>query len=219
MFKYISDSTSNLLQGQMYLSHNWICFYSKIKARGRLIEIPMDKIISITREKLALFIPNAIGIQIASKKYVFGSFIARDSTYKKLVAMWKLNQDSTSGAACYPTSQPDLTSDTSETSSSSSSYSDTTSDLMGHHSGTQVIHPRFHSDTHNIANEARPHNMTRCLRCTSLSQTVRKLSQKLQEVPKSNLIYQLYDKLSIRKSKNLYRKSLILLSGETLLAI
>ncbi|RUS90491.1 hypothetical protein EGW08_001759, partial [Elysia chlorotica] len=29
--------------------------------------------------------------------YVFGSFISRDSTYKKLVTLWKLNQDSTSG--------------------------------------------------------------------------------------------------------------------------
>ena len=32
------------------------------------LEIPLDKVISITREKLALIIPNAIGIQIADQK-------------------------------------------------------------------------------------------------------------------------------------------------------
>lgn len=38
------------------------------------LEIPLEKVISITREKLALFIPNAIGIQVADQKvcsYVF----------------------------------------------------------------------------------------------------------------------------------------------------
>ena len=29
-------------------------------------------------------------------QYVFGSFISRDSTYKKLNTLWKLNQDSVS---------------------------------------------------------------------------------------------------------------------------
>ena len=32
------------------------------------LEIPLEKVISITREKLALIIPNAIGIQIADQK-------------------------------------------------------------------------------------------------------------------------------------------------------
>ncbi|KAL8580282.1 hypothetical protein ACOMHN_061523 [Nucella lapillus] len=84
-----------LLQGLMYVSQNWICFYSKIRARGRLLEIPLEKVISITREKLALIIPNAIGIQVADQKYVFGSFISRDNTYKLLVTLWKHSQDST----------------------------------------------------------------------------------------------------------------------------
>ncbi|XP_025077137.1 GRAM domain-containing protein 2B-like isoform X1 [Pomacea canaliculata] len=82
-----------LLQGMMYVSQNWICFYSKIRARGRLLEIPLEKVISITREKLALFIPNAIGIQVADQKYVFGSFMSRDNTYKLLLTLLKLSQD------------------------------------------------------------------------------------------------------------------------------
>ena len=30
-----------LLQGMMYVSQNWICFYSKIRARGRLVSSPL----------------------------------------------------------------------------------------------------------------------------------------------------------------------------------
>ncbi|KAJ8304717.1 hypothetical protein KUTeg_018300 [Tegillarca granosa] len=81
-----------LLQGSLYVSENWFCFHSKLPGRGRLLEIPMEKVISITREKTALIIPNAIGFQTAEEKYVFGSFISRDSTYKFLVSQWKKSQ-------------------------------------------------------------------------------------------------------------------------------
>ncbi|XP_033750689.1 protein Aster-B-like [Pecten maximus] len=81
-----------LLQGNLYVSQNWFCFYSRIRGRGRLQEIPMEKVISITREKTALIIPNAIGLQTAQEKYVFGSFISRDNTYKFLYGLWKKTQ-------------------------------------------------------------------------------------------------------------------------------
>ncbi|XP_069137741.1 protein Aster-C-like isoform X1 [Argopecten irradians] len=81
-----------LLQGNLYVSQNWFCFYSRIRGRGRLQEIPMEKVISITREKTALIIPNAIGLQTAQEKYVFGSFISRDNTYKFLYSLWKKTQ-------------------------------------------------------------------------------------------------------------------------------
>ncbi|KAK3098707.1 hypothetical protein FSP39_022252 [Pinctada imbricata] len=83
---FISDNFM-LLQGNLYTSQNWFCFYSRIRGRGRLI--PMEKVISITREKTALVFPNAIGFQTAAEKYVFGSFLTRDSTYKFLVKLWK----------------------------------------------------------------------------------------------------------------------------------
>ncbi|KAL3865431.1 hypothetical protein ACJMK2_042821 [Sinanodonta woodiana] len=82
-----------LLHGNLYVSQSWFCFYSRIKGRGRLLEIPMDKVITITREKTARFIPNAIGIQRAEAKFVFGSFIARDSTYRFLLGHWKKYQE------------------------------------------------------------------------------------------------------------------------------
>lgn len=88
-----------LLQGNLYVSQNWFCFYSRIRGRGRLQEIPMNKVISITREKTALIFPNAIAFQTAEQKYSFGSFISRDNTYKFLVTMWKKSQEVQSGAS------------------------------------------------------------------------------------------------------------------------
>ncbi|KAK3588780.1 hypothetical protein CHS0354_011987 [Potamilus streckersoni] len=82
-----------LLHGNLYVSQSWFCFYSRIKGRGRLLEIPMVKVITITREKTARFIPNAIGIQTAEAKFVFGSFIARDNTYRFLLGQWKKHQE------------------------------------------------------------------------------------------------------------------------------
>ncbi|XP_052794227.1 uncharacterized protein LOC128227584 isoform X2 [Mya arenaria] len=85
-----------LLQGNLYVSQNWFCFYSRIRGRGRLLEIPMDLVISITPEKTALIFPNAIGLQTKNEKYAFGSFIARDSTYRFLVSMWKKSHETKS---------------------------------------------------------------------------------------------------------------------------
>ncbi|KAH3841379.1 GRAM domain-containing protein 2B-like [Dreissena polymorpha] len=93
-----------LLQGNLYVSQNWFCFYSRIKGRGRKLEIPMESVISITREKTAIIFPNAIGLQTKNEKYAFGSFIARDSVYRFLVSCWKKshenksNGDTTDGA-------------------------------------------------------------------------------------------------------------------------
>ncbi|XP_050401473.1 GRAM domain-containing protein 2B isoform X1 [Patella vulgata] len=83
-----------LLQGYLYISPNWICFYSKIKGRGRQLEIPFTDVICMTREKTALVFPNAIGIQTADSKIVFVSFMSRDSTYRLLENLWKLSQSS-----------------------------------------------------------------------------------------------------------------------------
>ncbi|XP_062599121.1 GRAM domain-containing protein 2B-like [Saccostrea cucullata] len=86
---YIGDI---LLHGSIYISQNWICFYSKIRARGRRLQIPLEKVISITREKTALVFPNAIGVQTAEEKYTFGSFLMRDNAYKFINTVWKKTQ-------------------------------------------------------------------------------------------------------------------------------
>ncbi|CAD5125817.1 DgyrCDS14018 [Dimorphilus gyrociliatus] len=79
-----------LLQGCLYISANWFCFYSKILGRVKLIEIPLESVIEITRRRTAFVIPNAIGIRTKQNKYVFGSLLSRDNTFKLMNNVWRL---------------------------------------------------------------------------------------------------------------------------------
>lgn len=47
--------------------------------------IPVAEVVSITLEKVAYLIPNAVGIVTHQTKYVFGSLLSRKQTYKLLV--------------------------------------------------------------------------------------------------------------------------------------
>ena len=44
---------------------------------------------TITKEKTAIFIPNAIQISTADTKYFFASFVDRDSSYMMLSRLWQ----------------------------------------------------------------------------------------------------------------------------------
>jgi hypothetical protein len=84
-----------LLQGYLYISKNWFCFYSKILGHAKIIRIPVSKVLNITREKTAFIIPNAIGIRTPEDKYVFGSLMSRDNTYKLMWHVWKQARNET----------------------------------------------------------------------------------------------------------------------------
>ena len=78
---YVSDI---LVQGSIYISPNWFCFHSKILgfktevswaiacwsncghsmliSSSFQVQIPVSEVLNITRERTALFIPNAIGV-------------------------------------------------------------------------------------------------------------------------------------------------------------
>ena len=49
----------------------------------------MTSVISITKEKTAKIIPNAIAIATDSEKHYFSSFITRDPTFNLMEAAWK----------------------------------------------------------------------------------------------------------------------------------
>ena len=49
----------------------------------------MAEVISIEKAKAAFIIPNAIQIITLHRKYFFATFISRDSTYNKIVTVWK----------------------------------------------------------------------------------------------------------------------------------
>lgn len=56
----------------------------------------------ITKEKVARIIPNAIGISTSEDKHVFGSLISRDNTYRYILTVWKLAQDTSLAAEIGP---------------------------------------------------------------------------------------------------------------------
>ncbi|ESO93750.1 hypothetical protein LOTGIDRAFT_104744, partial [Lottia gigantea] len=78
-----------LVQGRMYISQKWICFYANIFRWETVLCIPCSEITAITKEKTARVIPNAIQITTEKEKYFFTSFGARDKTYMMLFRLWQ----------------------------------------------------------------------------------------------------------------------------------
>ncbi|XP_056595023.1 protein Aster-C [Triplophysa dalaica] len=77
-----------LLQGRLYLTENWLCFYSMV-FRGTKITLNMKDITSMSREKTAKWIPNAIQITTNSEKLFFSSFSAREKSFLWIFRLWQ----------------------------------------------------------------------------------------------------------------------------------
>ncbi|RWS01652.1 hypothetical protein B4U79_13671, partial [Dinothrombium tinctorium] len=77
-----------LLQGYLYISENHFGFYSNIFGYKTKLLIPISDVIEITREKTVKIIPNAVGIVTGEGKYVFGSLISRETTYRVMYDAW-----------------------------------------------------------------------------------------------------------------------------------
>ncbi|KAM4863960.1 protein Aster-C [Urocitellus parryii] len=78
-----------LLQGRLYLSENWLCFYSNIFRWETTISIALKNITFMTKEKTARLIPNAIQIITDGEKFFFTSFGARDRSYLSIFRLWQ----------------------------------------------------------------------------------------------------------------------------------
>ncbi|XP_076354765.1 uncharacterized protein LOC143249191 isoform X2 [Tachypleus tridentatus] len=78
-----------LLQGYLYLSQNYFAFYSNIFGYKTKFLIPVGNIIRVTKERTAKIIPNAIGITTQEEKFVFGSLLSRDASYRLIHQIWK----------------------------------------------------------------------------------------------------------------------------------
>uniref|UniRef100_A0A673M8L7 GRAM domain-containing protein 1A-like n=1 Tax=Sinocyclocheilus rhinocerous TaxID=307959 RepID=A0A673M8L7_9TELE len=78
-----------LLQGRLYLSENWLCFYSNIFRWETTITILLKDVTSLTKEKTAKLIPNAIQISTEHEKNFFTSFGARDRSYMMIFRLWQ----------------------------------------------------------------------------------------------------------------------------------
>lgn len=53
------------------------------------VTIPCKEIKSITKEKTAKVIPNAVQVNTVSDKYFFSSFTSRDKTYLMMFRVWQ----------------------------------------------------------------------------------------------------------------------------------
>ncbi|XP_026075923.1 GRAM domain-containing protein 1B-like isoform X1 [Carassius auratus] len=78
-----------LLQGRLYLSENWLCFYSNIFRWETLLTVRLKDVCSMTKEKTARLIPNAIQLCTDGEKHFFTSFGARDRTYMMMFRLWQ----------------------------------------------------------------------------------------------------------------------------------
>uniref|UniRef100_A0A7N9AMV7 GRAM domain containing 1c n=1 Tax=Mastacembelus armatus TaxID=205130 RepID=A0A7N9AMV7_9TELE len=77
-----------LFQGRLYLSENWLCFYSNV-FRSTKITLSLKDISTMTREKTARLIPNAIQICTSTEKFFLTSFSAREKSYQSIFRMWQ----------------------------------------------------------------------------------------------------------------------------------
>ncbi|KAJ1936123.1 hypothetical protein GGF37_005734, partial [Kickxella alabastrina] len=72
-----------LVQGRLYLTENFVCFYSNIFGWVTNLVVAFDEIVTIEKKMTALIIPNAIQISTLHAKHFFGSFIYRDSAFNQ----------------------------------------------------------------------------------------------------------------------------------------
>lgn len=73
----------------MYVSQDYMCFHANIFGWETHLTLKWKNVTSITKEKTALVIPNAILIATEADKYFITSFAARDKTYLMLFRIWQ----------------------------------------------------------------------------------------------------------------------------------
>ncbi|XP_057305589.1 uncharacterized protein LOC130643593 isoform X2 [Hydractinia symbiolongicarpus] len=82
-----------LLQGRMIISTNCICFHSNIFGYETRLVIYFKNVLAVRREKTAFVVPNAISVRTVHKRYLFCSFLSRESVYKLILRIWKTSTE------------------------------------------------------------------------------------------------------------------------------
>ncbi|KAM4618953.1 GRAM domain-containing protein 2A [Polymixia lowei] len=74
-----------LLQGRLYISRNWLCFYANLFGKDIKVVIPVVSVRLVKKHKTAGLVPNGLAITTdTGQKYVFVSLLSRDSVYDVL---------------------------------------------------------------------------------------------------------------------------------------
>lgn len=81
-----------LIQGRIYISLNYVAFYSNIFSWITKLVIELRDVYRIYKANTARIIPNAIQLLTTSgEKHIFASFVARDKTYIMMLRLWQNN--------------------------------------------------------------------------------------------------------------------------------
>ncbi|XP_030043656.1 GRAM domain-containing protein 2A [Microcaecilia unicolor] len=74
-----------LIQGRLYISRNWLCFYANLFGKDIKVVIPVVSVQLVKKHKTAGLLPNGLAISTtAGRKYIFVSLMSRDSVYEML---------------------------------------------------------------------------------------------------------------------------------------
>ena len=74
----------------MYISGNYLCFHANFLKWETRLTLNFRDIVTITREKTAKVIPNAIELKNnKNERFFFASFATRDKTFQIISRIWK----------------------------------------------------------------------------------------------------------------------------------
>ncbi|KAG8870950.1 hypothetical protein FRB97_009220 [Tulasnella sp. 331] len=79
-----------LVQGRLYISENHMAFHANIFGWVTNFTVPFTSVTGLEKRMTAFVIPNAIQIATTDSKYLFASFLSRDTTYDVITNIWRL---------------------------------------------------------------------------------------------------------------------------------
>ncbi|XP_041034121.1 GRAM domain-containing protein 2A [Carcharodon carcharias] len=84
-----------LIQGRLYISSNWLCFYANFFGKDIKVTASVTSVVLVKKHRTGGLLPNGLVIRTSSNdKYIFVSFISRDSVYDVLKQVCSHLQDS-----------------------------------------------------------------------------------------------------------------------------
>jgi hypothetical protein len=120
-----------LVQGRMFLTKNYICFNSNILGWVTHLVIPLQEVIQIEKRSTAVLFPNGIVIRTLHQRYVFATFLSRDTTFSVIRNVWhQILSDDPSKQLRYKRVRRSIDSSTSHRLDDYMEYSDSEHELL-----------------------------------------------------------------------------------------
>ncbi|XP_035271198.1 GRAM domain-containing protein 2B isoform X2 [Anguilla anguilla] len=86
--------------GRLYVSENYICFYSSVLLKDTKVVIPVSSVFVLKKQNTALLVPNALSIRTCEgEKHLFVSLRNRESCYKLLQSVCPQLEDGSTNSS------------------------------------------------------------------------------------------------------------------------